>query len=189
MVLVGASAVAAEGRRLRVAGIVGSTLLLGANLAATMVLIAHGESFAHSAGNCVNAEVAALGGPEDVVVVHESIGPTWQFAFCPLQYVYGSSVRQYLAEWLPDGSLRLHLEPDEKVTETPSSLRGKHLAIIHVEDIGAEGVVHALRTNELHALSDDRVRDAFVTQGWAPTRSETLIALGAEHVDWLTPPP
>lgn len=190
MVLIGASAVAAENARLRTAGTVGSALLLVANLVAAMVLVVHGDAFAHSAGDRINAEVAALGSPDDVVVVHESTGATtWEFGFCPLQYVYGPAVKQYLAEWLPDGRVRLHREPGDTSTETLESLRGKHLALIHVEDIGAEGVVHALRTSEPPAISDDHLRDAFVARGWAPSKSETLVAMCTEKVDWLTPPP
>jgi hypothetical protein len=187
IVLTGASAVVAEGR-LRVAGRVGAALLLGANLMATLVLIQHGESFAHSAGDRINAEVARLGGPDGIVIVHENPGPEWQFAFCPLRYAYGGSLRQYLAKWGADGTLQLRLLPEETVVDAASEIRGKHLAIIHVEDIGAEGVVRYMHTHQTPVLSDDHLRDAFVAQGWQAERRETLMALGAEQVDWMSPP-
>lgn len=185
VVTIGASAVAAEGRWRRIAGCTGALLLLSANLCATVVLIQHGEAFAHSAGDRLNAEVARLGGPADLAVVHESSGPEWQFAFCPLRYVYGASLRQYLAEWRPDGTLTLHQEPGDTGVDEPPAIREHRLAVVHVEDIGAEGVVRFLRSHNAPKLSNDRLLQALEAQGWTVTKTETLMALGAEQVDWM----
>ena len=125
-----------------------------------------------------------------MVIVHDSSVPKWEFGFSPLRYAYGASLDQYLAEWRPDGTMELRRLPDKKVIEDPSAIRATHLALIHVDDIGAEGVVHFLRTNEPPKLSDGRLVHALAEQGWATTRTETLVAMGAAQVDWMarTPP-
>jgi hypothetical protein len=183
VMVLGASAVAAEKRGWRIAGWTGSVLVLSANLVATGLLVLHGEAFAHSAGDRINKEVAALGNPADIVIIHS--GPLWKFGFCPLRYEFGTELPQYVAEWKPDGTLQLARLPDRDVIEDASAIHEKRIALIRVENMGAEGIARYLHTHEVPDLSDDRIRNAFVGLCWAPTRSEKLMALAAEQVDWM----
>jgi hypothetical protein len=59
------------------------------------------------------------------------------------------------------------------------------LALIRVDDIGTEGVVRFLRTDEGPKLSDGRILHALAEQGWTTMRSETLMAMCTAQVDWM----
>jgi hypothetical protein len=184
VILVGASAVAARDRTLRTLGWTGAGLLLVANLASTCILALHGEAYAHTAGDRVNAELAAMGAPADVVVVLDGAGK-WDHAFCPLEYGYGTALQQYLAERQPDGSITVRHLPERSAPQPLASIAAQRLVLIDLEDLGAEGVGHYLRSHQAPALSDGRVLQALEALDWAPVRSETLVALGAEHLDVL----
>ncbi len=184
VILVGASAVAARDPRLRGLGWTGATLLLLANLASTCILALHGEAYAHTAGDRVNAELRDMGAPADVVVVLDGAGK-WNHAFCPLAYDFGNSLQQYLAEHQPDGTITVRHLPERSAPQPLASLSARRLVIIDLKDIGAEGVGRYLRSHEAPALSDGRLLQALEALDWTPVHQETLVALGAEHLDAL----
>ena len=184
VILVGASAVAARDPSLRTLGWTGATLLLLANLASTGILALHGEAYAHTAGDRVNAELREMGAPADVVVVLDGAGK-WDHAFCPLQYDFGAALQQYLTERQPDGRITVRHLPERSAPQPLASLTARRLVLIDVADIGAEGVARYLRSHEPPALSDGRVLQALEALDWTPVRQETLVALGAEHLDVL----
>ena len=187
VILAGASAVTAQDGALRRIGVAGAALLLLANLTATCLLAWHGDAYAHSASDRVNAELAAMGAPSDVAVVLDGRGK-WAHAFCPLRYAFGSSLPQYLAEREPDGSLALRPLPGSlplQPLESMGSAGTRRLVLVDFEDLGADGVARYVRSRQAPELGDGRVLHAFEALGWVPVRSETLVALGAERVDVL----
>jgi hypothetical protein len=184
VVLAGASAVAARDRVLHRAGWTGAVLLLGANLAATCVLAWHGEAYAHSASDRVSAELATMGAPADIVVVHDGSG-RWDHAYFPLRYEFGESLQQYLAERQPDGTLALRHLPERGAPQPIASIVARRVVLIDFENMGAERVARYVRSREAPELGDGRVRKAFEALDWSPVQSETLMALGAEHLDVL----
>jgi hypothetical protein len=164
------------------AAMLGATLLVLGQSAATIILLANAPIFAHSSADRL---AGLIRDPSDVTILLDEKS-TWAHAYFPLTYRFGRGLRQCLVGRTPDGQLSLHLLPHGEPIGPVDGIRSKTIAFVSGKSLETSELAVCVRNSSCHLIPESPVVAVLESGGWRAERSLELPAFGGLRVTWLS---